>query len=153
MEKILIYRCKLSFESRVEPFDSFWVAAHDLALEKGFGGDLLFYNSREVPPRRQYLSLQVKIIRAYFSAGAFHLQGISANTGGWWLFGSLKHRICTAPALKTFINIHAALAAIELRSAGFLHTSRRFSAFGSGSIDLGRVNIIADAMYHAPYIG
>ena len=54
--------------------------------------------------------------------------------------------------MQTFIDIHAALAAIEPRSAGLLHTGGRFCAFSSSSIDLGRVNIIADAMYHALYV-
>jgi hypothetical protein len=40
------------------------------------------------------------------------------------------------------------LAAIKLGPASALHASGRFCAIGGSGIDLGRINIIADAMYH-----
>ena len=77
-------------------------------------------------------------------AAAIHLQKKKKIC----LFSRFERRGLRAPSFKPCINIVAALPAVEFRSAGALDTACRLRAFGSGSIDLGRINIIADAMYH-----
>jgi hypothetical protein len=50
------------------------------------------------------------------------------------------------------LNVDPALPAIEPRSTSPLNTSGCLRAFGSSGIDLGRINIIADAMYHTAHV-
>jgi len=68
------------------------------------------------------------------------------------LLGGLQDWVGGAPVSKPCINIGTALPAIKFCPASTLNTASRLCAFGGGIIDLGRINIIANAMYHGIYI-
>lgn len=69
------------------------------------------------------------------------------------LFCGVKDGVHSAPISQARINICAALSAVKLGAAGALHAGSGFRALRRSRINLGRINIIADAMYHKRHMG